>query len=298
MYSGPAGTFGMDQNYMMKTDKVAVFNDEFRDLVKAGGFNETGRGFITKKSASSDRIFRNFTGSPVVNYHVDQPGDNLNYLVCHDGLTLHDVIVNNLRLDEKKDRKEIIQRIKLGNFIVLTSQGIAFLHAGQERGRTKPNIKGAKNECIGNFVRNSYDSADNINQIVWTFDKDYQELHDYTKGLIELRKACDIFRYADAKKITKAFRNLELDECEELSDSNGLVFGYTLKDKSGIWVVLINANLKSAEINAGVILDNGVILSDSESVDVNGIKEPKGVKINGSKVNLDPLTATVIHLKK
>ncbi|MCK9171227.1 MAG: alpha-amylase family glycosyl hydrolase, partial [Treponema sp.] len=36
MYDGPAGTVGMDQNYMTKTDSVAVFNDEFRDLIKAG----------------------------------------------------------------------------------------------------------------------------------------------------------------------------------------------------------------------------------------------------------------------
>lgn len=298
MYSGPAGTFGMDQNYMMKTDKVAVFNDEFRDLVKAGGFNETGRGFITKKSASSDRIFRNFTGNPVVNYHVDQPGDNLNYIVCHDGLTLHDAIVNNLRLDESKDKKEIIRRIKLGNFCVLTSQGLAFLHAGQERGRTKPNVNGAKNESIGKFVRNSYDSSDNINQIVWTLDKDYENLLDYTKGLVQLRKTFDVFRMSDAKKIAKNFKNLELDDSEELADLNGLVFGYTIKDKKDTWVILINANLKSAEINTGVILDNGVILSDSECVDVNGIKEPKGVRIEGSKVILDALTATVIRLSK
>lgn len=298
MYSGEKGTFGLDQNYMLKTNSVSVFNDEFRDLVKAGGFNETGRGLITKKSASSERIFRNFTGNPVVNYHVDQPGDNLNYIVCHDGLTLHDAIVNNLRLDESKDKKEIIRRIKLGNFCVLTSQGLAFLHAGQERGRTKPNVNGAKNESIGKFVRNSYDSSDNINQIVWTLDKDYENLLDYTKGLVQLRKTFDVFRMSDAKKIAKNFKNLELDDSEELADLNGLVFGYTIKDKKDTWVILINANLKSAEINTGVILDNGVILSDSECVDVNGIKEPKGVRIEGSKVILDALTATVIRLSK
>ena len=162
MYNGPKETFGMDQNYMLKTNSVSVFNDEFRDVFKAGGFNETGRGFITKKGASSEKILRNVLGNPVVNYHADQPGDNLNYLVCHDGLTLHDAIVNNLRLDEHKDRKEIVQRIKMGNFFVLTSQGLAFLHGGQERGRTKPNISGAKNECVGNFVRNSYDSSEDL----------------------------------------------------------------------------------------------------------------------------------------
>lgn len=287
MYNGPKGTFGMDQNYMLKTNSVSVFNDEFRDVFKAGGFNETGRGFITKKGASSEKILRNVLGNPVVNYHADQPGDNLNYLVCHDGLTLHDAIVNNLRLDENKDRKEIIQRIKMGNFFVLTSQGLAFLHGGQERGRTKPNISGAKNECVGNFVRNSYDSSDNINQFVWKIDSDYKNLLEYTKGLIQLRKSFNIFRIGNAKKIQKAAKDLELED--------NLTFGYTLKDGKSTWAVLVNAKNENIKINVGVSARSSVIYCDSETVDVNGIKDASGVSVNGSEVELAPLTATVIR---
>lgn len=286
MYNGPKGTFGMDQNYMLKTNSVAVFNDEFRDIFKAGGFNETGRGFITKKGASSDRILRNVLGNPVVNYHADEPGDNLNYLVCHDGLTLHDAIVNNLRLDENKDIKEIVQRIKLGNFFVLTSQGISFLHGGQERGRTKPNITGAKNECVGNFVRNSYDSSDNINQFVWTLNSDYENLLEYTKGLIQLRKSFNIFRIGNAKKIQKAAKDLELED--------NLTLGYTLKDGKSTWAVLVNAKNENIKINVGVSARSSVIYCDSDSVDVNGISSPSGVAVKGSEVELAPLTATVI----
>lgn len=290
MYNGESGTVGMDQNYMTKTNSVSVFNDEFRDLIKAGGFNETGRGFITKKSTDGQRLFANLTGSPLSNYRADDPGDNLNYLVCHDGLTLHDAIVHNLRLDEGKDRKEIIDRIKLGNFTVLTSQGVAFLHAGQERGRTKPNVRNAKNESIGNFVRNSYDSSDNINQFVWTLDEDYESLRKYTEGLIEIRKSNKVFRTGDAKKIRKNFRNLEID------DPLGLVFGYTIKDGKNSWVIIINAKSETAKINVGISLDNGVILVDNETSDKDGIAEPEGVEISGETATLAPLTATVIRL--
>ncbi|UKI52906.1 MAG: hypothetical protein L6V86_07170 [Treponema sp.] len=169
----------------------------------------------------------------MVNYHADQPGDNLNYLVCHDGLTLHDAIVNNLSLDEHKDRKEIVQRIKMGNFFVLTSQGLAFLHGGQERGRTKPNISGAKNECVGNFVRNSYDSSDNINQFVWTLEPEYENLLEYTKGLIQLRSSFNVFRIGNARKIQKSAKDLGLED--------NLTFGYTIKDGKSTWAVLVNA---------------------------------------------------------
>lgn len=287
MYNGPKETFGMDQNYMLKTNSVSVFNDEFRDVFKAGGFNETGRGFITKKGASSEKILRNVLGNPVVNYHADQPGDNLNYLVCHDGLTLHDAIVNNLRLDEHKDRKEIVQRIKMGNFFVLTSQGLAFLHGGQERGRTKPNISGAKNECVGNFVRNSYDSSDNINQFVWTLEPEYENLLEYTKGLIQLRSSFNVFRIGNAKKIQKSAKDLGLED--------NLTFGYTIKDGKSTWAVLVNAKSENIKINVGVSSRSSVIYCDSDIVDVNGIKEPSGVYVNGSEVELAPLTATVIR---
>lgn len=290
MYNGPKGTLGMDQNYMLNTNSVACFNDEFRDTFKAGGFNETGRGFITKKGVSSEKLFRQVTGNPVSNFHTDTPGDSLNYLVCHDGLTLHDGIVNNLRLDEKADRTEIIQRIKLGNFFELTSQGIAFLHAGQERGRTKPNLKASKNECIGNFVRNSYDSSDNINQIVWTLDPEYENLRAYTQGLIELRKAYGVFRVGDAKKIAKSFKNMEIE------DNLNLVFGYTIKEGKTTWMVVVNAKNENTKINAGVSLNSSVIYVDSESASKDGIADPKGVKLDGSTIELAPLTATVIRI--
>ena len=56
---------------------------------------------------------------------------------------------------------------------------IAFMHGGMERGRTKPNVTGAKNETVGDFVRNSYDSADNINQIEWKLDSDWNSVLEY-----------------------------------------------------------------------------------------------------------------------
>lgn len=290
MYNGEKGTVGLDQNYMLKTNSVAVFNDEFRDALKAGGFNETGRGFITKKAVDSERLFNNVMGRPVSNYRADQPGDNVQYMVCHDGLTLHDAITNNLKLDENKDVEQIVQRIKLGNFLGMTSQGIAFIHAGQERGRTKPNVKGARNESVGNFVRNSYDSSDNINQIVWTLTSDYQNLLDYTKGLIAVRNAYDVFRVGDAKKIAKNFKKLTTNE--------DFVFGYTAKNKDGRWIVLVNADEKSVEINTGVPLKDGVVYVDKVIASADGIESPVGVKLSGKNVILEPLTATVIRVSK
>ena len=101
--------------------------------------------------------------------------------------------VNNIPLDESTEEGKIeaVNRLKLANALLLTSQGIAFLHAGQERGRTKTAFTTAGTddcETIGNFVKNSYDSSDNINNFVWNISDLNKDLLEYTKNLISLRK--------------------------------------------------------------------------------------------------------------
>ncbi|MDY5124199.1 MAG: alpha-amylase family glycosyl hydrolase [Treponema sp.] len=291
MYNGAAGTVGMDQGYMRKTDSVACFNDDFRDAIKAGGFNESGTGLITGKDTNMADLFRSVMENPK-SYGTDDPGDNVQYTTCHDGLTLHDCVAHNAMLNESNpaEKAEIISRIKLGNTIVLTSQGIAFLHGGQERGRTKPNVLLSKNETVGKFVRNSYDSSDNINQIVWTLDDDYQNLYDFTEGLIALRKSTTAFRLGNKDKIK---------QCAELipTEDKGLVFAYVIHNDDGEWIVAVNAGTKNAVIKTQINMKNAEILVDRQSAGTEKISAPKGVKIVGKKLGLEPLTATVIHVK-
>ncbi len=294
MYNGPAGTSGMDQKYMTKTDSIAVFNDEIRDLVKAGGFNETAKGFITAKAPDTERFYRNVLGQPQMNYKADDPGDNLQYLTAHDGLTLRDAISNNvgLKASDPAQKAELVRRVKLGNFIVQTSQGIAFMHGGMERGRTKPNVTGAKNETVGDFVRNSYDSADNINQIEWKLDSDWNSVLEYTKGMIALRRAYDVFRVGDMAKINAAATLLPCPE------ENRLVLAYSLDWTDGRWFVAMNADVKPMTVELGVDAGGATVFADANGASVKGIASPAGVKIAGSAVTLDALTATVFRIAK
>lgn len=291
MYNGESGTVGMDQGYMRKTDRVAVFNDDLRDLLKAGGFNETGLGLITGKETNGADLFRSILGNPK-SYGTNQPGANIQYMTCHDGLTLHDLIAHNVGLDESKmeEKAEIIRRIKMGNTLALTAQGIAFLHGGQERGRTKPNVMLATNECVGEFVRNSYDSSDNINQIVWTLDDDYRGVLEFTKGLLALRKSTGAFRIADAKKIKKNATLLS-------GTDKSLVFAYSISADDGEWIVAVNAGKKKATVKAGMSLKGAEVLVDCEKAGTEAISAPVGVKISGKKISLEPLTMAVIRKK-
>jgi Type II secretory pathway, pullulanase PulA and related glycosidases len=294
MYNGATGTVGMDQAYMTKTDSVSVFNDEIRDALKAGGFNETGKGFLTKQGPDTNRLFKNLLGQPQSNYKADDPGDNVQYMTAHDNLTLHDAIANNAALDESvpAQKAEIAKRIKLGNFMILTSQGVIFMHGGEELGRTKPNVNHLKNESVGNFVRNSYDSSDNINQIVWNADPEYLKVRDYTSGMISLRKAYDVFRIGDMAKINAAAKLLACPE------ENRLTLGYTLDWTDGKWIVLANAETKPMTFDVGTDATAAKVFADANGAGAAAIAAPAGVTVAGNLVTVEPLTGVVLRIAK
>ena len=73
--------------------------------------------------------------------------------------------------------------------MVILSQGIPFLHAGQEFYRTKQ----------GN--ENSYNANDEINQLDWDRKEKEIETVNYIKGLIAIRKEHGAFRLQNADLI-------------------------------------------------------------------------------------------------
>ena len=85
---------------------------------------------------------------------------------------------------------------KLAAAIVLTSQGISFLHEGEEFARVKENLE-------GEIIENSYNSSDYINELKWLRKQRYIDLFNYYKGLIKLRKEYKAFRMNSNKEIQK-----------------------------------------------------------------------------------------------
>ena len=80
-----------------------------------------------------------------------EPDQSVNYVESHDNHTLWDKLIVCLPDEEENDEKYH----RLATTMVILSQGIPFLHSGQEFFRTK---KG---------VGNSYQSSNNINQLDW-----------------------------------------------------------------------------------------------------------------------------------
>ena len=131
---------------------------------------------------------------------------------------------------------------KLEMAIVMLSQGIPFIHAGDEFLRSKENSK-----CKYGYDDNNYMTGDEVNSIKWNDKNTYDEVYKYYKGLIELRKSCELLRMDNREEINS---KLEFD-----SNESGLIV-CKIKDNSN--------NIKMINIFNGSLNEQEVSLPDED----------------------------------
>ena len=186
------------KKYAYKLDRIAVFSDDIRDGIKGSVFDHADKGFVSGKSGMEESVKFGIVASckhPQVDYtkvnyskapYAAQPWNTITYCECHDNHVLWDKLAISAKNATEAER---IQMDKLAMSIVLTSQGISFLHAGTEFLRTK---KG---------VENSFESPDSINAIDWSLKTTNQSIFEHVKALIRLRKEHPAFRMMSTKSI-------------------------------------------------------------------------------------------------
>lgn len=189
---------------------VAVFNDDTRDGIKGSVFNAGDKGFVQGNDFADARVMLGVTGATLQpnlttgalpkGPWAKHPTQSINYVTAHDNNTLYDKLV--LSTYESEDK--IIRMQRQANAIILTSQGIPFLHGGVEILRTKPCVPGGDTcDSAGLFDHNSYKSPDETNQIDWNWKADNIETFEYYQSLIALRKMKDVFRQPTLELVTE-----------------------------------------------------------------------------------------------
>lgn len=291
-----------DQDWMNQTESVSCFSDEIRDELKAGHGIEGEPRFLTGGGRSIEKIFNNIIAKPE-NMTEDDPGDVLQYVAVHDGLTLHDMIALATKKDPSYHQEEIHKRIRLANAMVLTSQGAAFLHAGQEYGRTKqwlsdskPEREYIKAEGFNHpyFIRNSYDASEAVNKFDW--DKVlnegiHKETMEFTKGLIALRRSTDAFRLGTEELIKK---NVSLVESPGIGGEDVAII-YKARSTTGeTYFVIVNADSKERTFTLNIDLTGGRVLVDSDEAGVDQVSAISGITIEPNQIRVAPLTVAVI----
>ena len=305
-----------DQDWMAHTDDVAVFSDEFRNELKSGFGCEGEPRFLTGGPRAIKDIYNNIIANPS-NTPNTIPANMVTYIAAHDNLPLYDVIAQSIKKDPAipENDKEILKRIRLGNAMVLVSQGVAFLHGGQEYGRTKQwlgtKIPEQKYHVLkddgGNlfknpwFIHDSYNSSDRVNMfdhLKATDRNTYPEnvkTVDYTRGLIALRKSTDAFSHKTFQDIEK---NLTLLDFPETSPVD-LVIGFTAKASSGeTYTIFINGDSKVRKLSFHKDLRSLFVLVDGEKAGVEPLHEKHGFVLHSKSIELEPLTMVVFSDKK
>ena len=189
------------KNNVSKMKEVAVFSDDIRDGIHGGWNNIKEKGFVSgNNSKTNDIKFGIVASTP---YSVAgsnkkswaaEPFQTITYASCHDDNTLFDRLkISNPDASEA----ELAKMDKLANAIVLTSQGVSFIHSGEEMLRTKKGIA------------NSYNSPDSINNIDWSRKAKYKAVFNYYKGLVALRKNHPAFRMPTAAMIQSNLKFLD-----------------------------------------------------------------------------------------
>ncbi len=172
------GTIMANQHNMHHLpDNVGAFCDNIRDAIKGSEFDGQSCGFVQNGSRRND-VFRGVRAD--TDFWARTPAQAVNYASCHDGRTMYDKLCLSVFHNDPQynlRHENVIRMNKLAAAIMLTSQGIPFMVAGEEMARTK----------LGDH--NSYKSASCINRIDWERTVKYKDLVDYYKGLIKLRKA-------------------------------------------------------------------------------------------------------------
>ena len=319
-----------DQDWMKKTDTVAVFSDDIRNNLKSGYPNEGQPAFITGGKRDINTIFKNLIAQPT-NFEADNPGDVIQYIAAHDNLTLFDIIAQSIKKDPSKAENyaEIHRRLRLGNLMVLTAQGTPFIHSGQEYGRTKqfldpayktpvsedkvPNKshllrdKDGKPFVYPYFIHDSYDSSDAVNKFDWTKATDskaYPEnvkSRDYMKGLIALRQSTDAFRLKSLQDIKERVQLITVPGQNGV-EKEDVVIGYQITAPNGdVYAVFVNADSKAREFNLGTAfahLRKAEVLADENQAGSVGIANPQGLEWTEKGLKLNALTAVVLRLSQ
>ena len=250
---------------------IGQFNDDFRDGIRGNNFDTKSIGYIGGNFSKKISVLRGIVGGIEYSNEIKHlqdisPKQIVNYIEVHDNHTLYDKLKLSIT-----DESSIKKRHMLGTAIAILSQGITFIHSGQEIMRTK------------NLEHNTYNLGDEINKFDWGRKKEFLDVFKYVKGIIKIKSAHPSFRMSVCDEIRKKINILDTED--------GII-AYEIINEEDFWkhiLVVHNASdeLKKFEIPSE--LEWNVVV-DNEIIDLKGIK-----KIKNNILEIDRLNTLIAY---
>ncbi|MDL2299678.1 type I pullulanase [Bacteroides sp. OttesenSCG-928-E20] len=276
----PADSLAM-KAHVARMPGIAVFSDEFRDALR-GPFNDDAKGaFLSALAGEEESVKFGIAGAvehPQVDYSkvnyaqapwATHPTQMVSYVSCHDDMCLVDRLMS---IVPGIETDELVRLNKLAQTMVFTSQGIPFIFAGEEVMRDK---KG---------VHNSFQSSDLVNAIDWDRRIVNDDVYQYYRALISLRKAHPAFRMADGELVRKHLEFLPVED--------NLV-GFRLKNHANgdSWeeiIVCFNSRRETAQVN--IPEGKYTVVCQDGRIDEQGMGQ-----IKGGQVSVSAQSALILH---
>ena len=188
-----------------KLDGVAFFNDYFRDNTKGRTADDCryDQGYLSGNYGKIKEMKSALIGNTLMegyDYIYNNPNHSINYVECHDNQTSWDKLKDCCKDSVREVR---LSKHKLLLASVMFAQGIPFIHSGQEFCRTKLQYS------------NTYNKPDTINGMDWARRCNYNQIVEYTKACIAIRKQFEAFKLNDCETIKKEVSFVEHDNVLE-----------------------------------------------------------------------------------
>ena len=233
----------------LKTPYIGFFNDFFRDTLRGTNQMET-KGYF-----SGDTYKTNDAMKAICNLDMfAKITQSINYVECHDNATCYDKLQISNYDESEKIRK---RRSRLMMAAVILSQGVPFLHSGQDFFRTKGGLS------------NTYNAGDQVNALDWNRKDMEIDTTQFVQFLIHLRKNNPCFRYGSYDMIRKNVKTENI---------NHRMIKYSLHQNEGEYkdfIIYFNASLETLQVE---VEDGFQLLYHSEKgkildhqLDVNGV---------------------------
>lgn len=194
---------------------IGFFNDQFRDGVKGDTGSDILPGYVNGLAGSYiNQVINGIFGQTATNFNADKatsrswtattPGQSINYVEVHDGLTLWDKLKSSSYAGTDADKQK---QGRQAASLVFLSQGMPFIQAGQEMLRTKggnANSYSPPETATTTAAKLTWELA--TNSLKWNSAYTNKLNVDYYKGLIALRKAHPLFRMNSVADINVHFQ--------------------------------------------------------------------------------------------
>jgi pullulanase len=254
---------------------IAAFNDGIRDNIK-GDNAPAATGFVQGAGApfgGTERFQLNLmgqsTGKDRQSIAVFSPNETINYDSAHDDLCLWDKLC--VSAPEAPEALRI-NMDKLAAGILLTAQGVPFLHAGDEFLRSKKRNS------------NSYNNNDpDVNPIDWSLKTRHLGVFNYYRGLIALRRAHPAFRMSDPALIARSMKFMPGMPTNVVAY---VIAGYANGDAWRDVLVIYNGTRQPQEL---AVPGDWIIVADAQQAGTEPLRSASG------RIRVEPCSLAIAH---